>query len=270
MRISSALQGVAMVIALGVAGRALAFDVKSIKDDTPPAEAFKLGFDAYKQGNKTAAAEALGYAADKGITGAQWKLGRMYAEGDGVARDEYRAFTLFSEVVSHAEDEENNDESAPYVSNAYVRLGKYYRDGIADGKVKADPIRARQIFAYAASYFGDSEAQLNLARMYYKGEGGERDSLQAARWAKLSADKGNIGAQALLGHMLFEGEGVPRDAVRGLMFLSIARERADPSQTWIFDMQQQAVAVATETERRNAMALADDWFSKNGVARATN
>jgi TPR repeat protein len=259
-----------MVVALGVAGPAVAFDVKTIKDDTPPAEAFKLGFDAYKQGNKTAAAEALGYAAGKGVTGAQWKLGRMYAEGDGVARDEYKAFTLFSEVVSHAEDDENGATSAPYVSNAYVRLGKYYRDGIGDGKVKQDFGRARQIFTYAASYFGDSEAQLNLARMYYEGKGGDKDTLQAARWAKLAADKGNVGAQAFLGHLLFEGEGVPREPVQGLMLLSVARDRADPSQTWILDMQEQAIAVATETERRTAMALAEDWFTKNGIVRPTN
>jgi TPR repeat protein len=106
--------------------------------------------------------------------------------------------------------------------------------------------------------------------MYYEGLGGDRDPLQAARWAKLAADKGNVGAQALLGHLLFEGEGVPREPVRGLMFLSVARDRADPSQTWIFDMQEQAVAIATESERRTAMALAEDWFSKNGSVRPTN
>ena len=80
--------------------------------------------------------------------------------------------------------------------------------------------------------FGDADAQLNLARMYYEGEGGERDPLQAARWAKLAADKGNVGAQALLGHLLFEGEGVERQPVLGLMYLTVARDRARPTR-WI-------------------------------------
>ena len=41
-------------------------------------------------------------------------------------------------------------------------------------------------------------------------------------------------------------------------------ERAKPAQAWIFDMQEQAVSVATEDERRTAMALADDWITKYG------
>ena len=98
--------------------------------------------------------------------------------------------------------------------------------------------------------------------MYYAGEGGERDPVQAARWAKLAADKGNVGAQALLGHLLFEGDGVPRQPVLGLMYLTLARERAKPTDGWIFSAQEEAVSVATETERRTAMALADDWMKK--------
>jgi hypothetical protein len=270
MRISSALQGVVVAVALGMAGPALAFDIKNIKDDTPPAEAFKFGFDAYKSGDKQAAAEALGYAAEKGHSVAQWKLGRMYAEGDGIKRDDYKAFELFKEVADAHADDSPSEPGAPFVSSSFVALGTYYRDGIPNTDIKPDLSRARQIFTYAASYFGDPEAQLNLARMYYEGQGGTRDPLQAARWAKLSADKGNVGAQALLGHLLFEGEGVERQPVLGLMFMSVARDRADPSQTWIFDMQEQAVALASESERRTAMSLAEDWLSKNGGNRPTN
>jgi TPR repeat protein len=93
--------------------------------------------------------------------------------------------------------------------------------------------------------------------------GGDRDPLQAARWATLAADKGNVGAQALLGHLLFEGDGVKREPVVGLMFLSVARERADPSQRWVYEMQEEALSVASESERRTAMALAEDWMEKN-------
>jgi TPR repeat protein len=64
--------------------------------------------------------------------------------------------------------------------------------------VRANPALARQYFTYAASYFGDALAQLQLARMYYSGEGGDRDLIHAARWANLSADKGNGEAKALL------------------------------------------------------------------------
>jgi exopolysaccharide production negative regulator len=262
MRISSAARPVILFAALGLAGQAFAFDPTNPSPDASPAEAFRYGFDAYRQGDKVTAIEALGFAAEKGHPIAQWKLGRMYAEGDGTTRDDYKAFEYFSEIADAHADDNPSEPEARFVSNAFVALGNYYKNGIPDN-VEPDPNRARQMFNYAASYFGDADAQLNLARMYYDGEGGDRDPLQAARWAKLAADKGNIGAQALLGHLLFEGDGVKREPVVGLMFLTVARERAQPNQRWIFDMQEEALSLATENERRTAIALADDWIEKN-------
>ncbi|MBN9023284.1 MAG: sel1 repeat family protein [Rhizobiales bacterium] len=264
MRTCDVLRGVLASIAVfGLAGAAAAFDAKTMSAETEPVEALRYGLSSYKSGDKETAAEALGFAADKGNPIAQWKLGRMYAEGDGIARDDYKAFELFSEMAdAHAEDGPSQPNSR-FVANAFVALGGYYKDGIPNTDVKQDPVRARQIYAYAASYFGDPEAQVSLARMYYDGEGGERDPLQAARWAKLAADKGNVGGQALLGHLLFEGDGVPRQSVLGLMYLTIARERAKSSDSWVFDMQERALSIATENERRTAMALADDWLEAN-------
>jgi TPR repeat protein len=183
--------------ALG-AGTALAFEIKDLNAETPPAQAFTYGVDRYNNGDKTTAAEALDFAAQKGIAGAQWKLARMYADGDGVTRDDVKAFQLFSEVIANSNDDDSTDAAAaPYVSNAYVRLGNYYKSGIPNSKVKPDFSRARQAFTYAASLFGNSDAQLNLAKMYYNGQGGDRDLVQAAKWAKLSADKGNGEARDL-------------------------------------------------------------------------
>lgn len=259
----NAFGGVFLAVALGLAGQAAAFEINNMGADTPPGEALKFGLNSYKQGDKTTAFEALNFAAGKGHPIAQWKVGRMYAEGDGVAQDDLKAFEMFSEMADAHADEGPNEPNARFVSSAFVALGGYYRKGIPNTEVKADPGRAREFYTYAASYFGDAEAQLNLARMYANGEGGERDALQAARWAKLSADKGNVAAQALLGHLLFEGDGVERQPVLGLMYLSVARNRARPADKWIFELQEQAVSLATENERRTAMALAEDWLQKN-------
>jgi len=197
MRISSVLRSAVAVAALGVAPVA-AFEIKDLTAETPPAEAFTYGVTQYKSGDKLTAIEALNFAAEKGVAGAQWKLARMYAEGDGVAQDDAKAFELFSEVVSHsADDDFGGVQAAPYVSNAYVRIGTYLRQGIPNSKVKPDFGRARQAFTYGASFFGNADAQRNLARMYYSGEGGDRDLVQAAKWAKLSAGKGNPAAQQL-------------------------------------------------------------------------
>ena len=256
--------GVLLAVPAMLPRMALALDAKTLDKNATPVEAFRFGFNAYKQGDKEAAVEALTYAAEKGHAAAQWKLGRMYAEGDGLTKDDMKAFELFSEVADAHADDNPSGASARFVSNSFVALGLYYRDGIPNSTVTPDFFRARQMFAYAASYFGDSDAQLNLARMYYEGQGGERDPRQAVRWAKLAANKGNVGAQALLGHMLFEGEGVSREPVLGLMFLTVARDRSQPVDPWIQDMQEQAFSLATETERRTALAMADDWLNKNG------
>lgn len=197
MRISRAFSAAAFIATLGVAGPVVAFEIKDLSEKTPPAEVFSYGLNQYKSGDKQNAVEAFNFAAQKGVPGAQWKLGNMYAEGDGVPRDEYKAFELFSEVAAHANDEDNPPQSAPFVSNAFNRLGTYYRLGIPDTKVKPDYGLARQFYYNAASIFGNADAQLNLARMYLDGQGGDRDLIQAAKWANLAADKGNAEAKAL-------------------------------------------------------------------------
>ena len=48
-----------------------------------PFEAFRSGARALQAGEKEKALVSLEYAADQGVVAAQWKLGRMYAEGPG-------------------------------------------------------------------------------------------------------------------------------------------------------------------------------------------
>src|SRR5262245_35418008 len=49
-----------------------------------PQDAFRSGTHALRQGRTQQALMNLEYAAEQGIPGALWKLGRMYADGDGV------------------------------------------------------------------------------------------------------------------------------------------------------------------------------------------
>lgn len=196
MRISRTI--VIAAVAATLSAPVLAFEIKDLTAETPPGTAFSYGLQQYNSGDKLTAIEALSFAAGKGVTGAQWKLGNMYADGDGVARDDVKAFELFTDVVVNADEEDlNADRSAPYVSNAFVRLGTYYRDGIPGSKIKPDLSRARQLYYNAASMFGNADAQLNLARMAFEGAGGERDLVQAAKWANLAAEKGSPSAREL-------------------------------------------------------------------------
>src|SRR3984885_11583243 len=118
---------------------------------------------------------SLQYAAEGGHPIAQWKLGRMYADGNGVTQDDLRAFEYFSRIANaHAEDSPSAPEAA-IVANAFVEVGRYYLNGIPNSKIKSDPERAREMFSYAASYFGNADAQYDLARLYIDGSGTSRD-----------------------------------------------------------------------------------------------
>jgi uncharacterized protein len=190
----------------------------------------------------------------------QWKLGRMYAIGDGVAQDDLRAFEYFSGIANaHAEDSPSAPQAA-IVANAFVALGRYYLSGIPNSKIKPDSERAREMFSYAASYFGNADAQYDLARLYLKSAGSSRDDFRyGTRWLVLAAQKGQHQAQALLGQMLFNGDQLPRQTARGLMWLMLARDSAAPEETWIRDSYNKAVAKASDDDRAMALQMVERW-----------
>ncbi|WJR81583.1 tetratricopeptide repeat protein [Bradyrhizobium sp. NP1] len=203
---------------------------------------------------------ALQYAAEGGHPLAQWKLGRMYADGNGVVQDDLRAFDYFTKIASaHAEDSPWSPQSA-IVANAFVALGRYYLAGIPNSRVKADPDRAREMFSYAASYFGSADAQYDLARMYLKTPDASRDDFtNGARWLGRAAQKGQHQAQALLGQMLFNGDRLPPQRARGLMWLTLARDGATTDEIWIKEAYNRAIQKASDDDRAMALKMLEQW-----------
>ena len=203
---------------------------------------------------------SLQYAAEGGHPVAQWKLGRMYAAGDGVTQDDVRAFEYFSRIANaHAEDSPSAPQAA-IVANAFVALGRYYLNGIPNSKIKADTERAREMFSYAASYFGNADAQYDLARLYLKTPDASREDFRyGARWLGLAAQKGQHQAQAMLGQMLFNGDRLPPQRARGLMWLTLARDNAAPDEAWIKESYNRAIAKASEDDRAMALQMLEHW-----------
>src|SRR5579864_8457087 len=200
----------------------------------------------------------LQYAADQGHTAAQWKLGRMYADGDGVAQSDLRAFEYFSAIANSHADEPPGTAQARIVANAFVALGRYYLTGIPNSTIKPDVARAREMFDYAASYFADADAQYQLGRLYL--DSTPSDAHKAARWFQLSATKGDCRAEAVLGDMLFRGQHVPRQAARGLMWLTLGRDCAGPEDAWIKPLYDNAFHRASDDERAMALVYLEDWL----------
>jgi TPR repeat protein len=203
---------------------------------------------------------SLQYAAEQGHPAAQWQLGNMFARGEGVPRDDVKAFEYFSRIADDHADEPPTSPQARIAASAFVALGCYYLDGIPNSHVRPDPEEARNRFFYAASYFGDAEAQYHLARMMLDGLGGARAPQQAIKWLGLSAAKGNSSAQAVLGRILFEGSLVRRQGARGLMWLSLARDGASPEETWIVDLWDSALKQANDDERAMAAKYIEEWM----------
>jgi len=260
--------GFAMATALPAAiTPATAFDIKKAeKDGASPVDAFRAGTRFYYAGKKTEALSAFNFAAEKGHAGSQFALARMYARGEGVSRDDLKAFEYYRQVARHSGGTYSpGSKQARFIAKAYVAIGGYYMTGIGDSDIRPDVAKARDIFRYAASYFGDPEAQFLLARLYWNGKDAESDPALATRWFLSSARKGHLHAQATLGQALFYGEkNLERRPAHGLMWLSIARMRAKrPKDDWIFDAQERAFGLANEKQRRKAMKFAKKWVREH-------
>lgn len=211
---------------------------------------------AYRTGDKTTAVKQFEIVAGQGHAPAHWKLARMYAEGDGVEKDDAKAFRHYSMICNDNAEIPPSSPEARFVASSFVALGDYYLTGIANSPVKADPTRSRDFYTYAATYFGDPEAQFKLAGLHLDGIGGAADVKQAIRWLNLSAEKGFRSSQARLGALLFDGKGGARQKARGLMWLSLASEGADPEKDqWVIALHQDAFEQASDTDRIAAEAF---------------
>lgn len=240
-------------------------------EKTTASEAFNMARNLYRRGEKTEAMNVLQFAANQGHIGARWMIGRMYARGEGVAADDYKAFEYFRDIVSGAnvgdmDDTAESRQNAAYISHALVQLGSYYREGIPGSNVKPNPQLAISLYSRAAYNFGDPSAQFNLAMMYVEGNGVPKDPKRALQLFHNAAKKGHGPSRALLGHMMFKGEVGKRQPEIGLAWMAMARQSAEQSgeadAQWIIDLHEKALAESSEDERKGATGFLDRFFKR--------
>lgn len=254
-----------LVVADAETASAMTGDAQPVAHGDPlnltPENALRFGVRAYLAGNISDALRALEMAATDGSAIALWKLGKMYAEGDGVVEDDRKAFDYFSRIAdAHAEDNPRSPFAGVF-ANAFVQLGQYHLNGIDDHGTLQDERRALSLFRHAATYFGDAEAQYNLARLYLAGETVDRDPMTAARWLALAAEEDHIAAQALLGDMLVTGIDIPQNRVEGFKWLLVAGERAGPAlRDWVLALMHKAGGMVSDDERQRAELRAEQWL----------
>ena len=232
--------------------------------DAPPfvsaTDAYRAGIAELKAGDTNAALPALEYAAEHGVLGAQLKLARIYASGNGVNKDNGKAFYFYRQIANQRADISPMSPVSKYVAEAFVALGEYYVDGIPSAQVPEDPVRAANLFRHAASYFGDADAQYQLARLYLDGDGVEKNVGLAINWLATAAKKQHAEAQATLGELLWRGsDDVRQRRARGLALIMLAHENAKASgkePKWIEDLYvetQGATSAAMRKEAQNLM-----------------
>ena len=153
-------------------------------------------------------------AAEQGLAAAQFGLGLMYANGKGVPKDDAEAVRWYRLAAEQG------------YAAAQSNLGLMYANG--EGVPEDDAEAARWVRLAAEQ--GTATAQLNLGLMYASGEGVPKDDAEAMRWYRLAAEQGNnADAQVLLGVMYANGEGVPEDDVTAYAWLNIAAAQGQSS-----------------------------------------
>lgn len=150
---------------------------------------------------------AIRKAAKAGNPEAQFRLGVMYGNGDGVGLDYEQALAWFGKAAAQGHE------------NALITLAWMYANGAG---VDADEDRARELYLKAAEH-GSAKAQYVVATMYRFAQYGVRkDIAEAVHWYLKAADQGMATAQFALGKMLMEGKGVEQDDAAALQWLSLA------------------------------------------------
>ena len=166
-----------------------------------PEAQFKLGW-MYEEGqgvnqSNIEAVKWYRQAAGQDYPEAQLKLGWMYEEGQGVNQSNIEATKWYRQAA---------DQGYP---EAQFKLGWMYEEGQG---VNQNSIEAAKWYRQAADQ-GHAKSQFILGWMYTKGQGVARNDIEAAKWYRQAADQGHLEAQLNLGWMYEEGQGVARNDI---------------------------------------------------------
>jgi uncharacterized protein len=205
----------------------------------------------------------------KGDLPAQIELGRRLAQGQGVKKDEAKAARYFQDAISQAGEVGARDKRGPLVATAFRYLAQFHRRGVREANITANPAYSFDLLHHAASFFGDPQAQFELAKLLIAGDGVSKNTRAAAQWLLIASRKGHAPSQALLGDMLWHGNGVKRVPGDGLGLLAIARRNAAPEdRAWVSKMFEAARAEALPIEilEANAFIVQESSASHFGAA----
>jgi TPR repeat protein len=177
-------------------------------------------------------------AAEQGDALAQYNLGLMYGNGEGVLQNQNEAINWYRKAAAQGQKDarqyldglniaqpaiqtgvaptaQKAEQSLPEIRKAAEQgnAADQFKRGLAYERgegVPQDKKEAARLYRLAAEQ-GYALAQLYLGWAYEYRDGVPRDMKEAARLYRLAADQGNADAQNALGRAYSNGEGVPQD-----------------------------------------------------------
>lgn len=162
----------------------------------------------------TTVASEMHAAADHPDAETHFQLARKLLAGDGVPKDEKKAFDLMKAAADQGH------------ADAIGGLGYFYSIGLV---VPKDDMLAIEWFRKGAEK-GSAKSQLNLGKMLLEGKAGaavdaESSRVQGLQWIAKSADQGLSEAQLSYGKVLYFGDhGQPQDYKKAMIYLKPAAE----------------------------------------------
>jgi TPR repeat protein/serine/threonine protein kinase len=175
------------------------------------AETMAEGVLALQQGDYQRAWAILTPLAESGDAEAQVYIGRLYAEGGGIAKDETKAVRWYRKAA------EQGDARGQFL------LGVAYANGEGIAKDEAEAVR----WYRKAAEQGDDGGQVNLGVAYANGEGVAKNEAEAVRWYRKAAEQGVARGQVNLGNAYAHGRGVTRDQTEAIRWYRKAAEQGD-------------------------------------------
>src|SRR5207342_2238803 len=142
-----------LIAALALTTMATPLAVGHAEDASPfvsATAAYRQGVAELNSGETEEALPALEYAAESGVLGAQLKLARIYATGNGVKKDDAKAFYFYRQIANQRADISPVSPVSKYVAESLVALGDYYLKGIPSAGLLQDPSRAANLYRHAA------------------------------------------------------------------------------------------------------------------------
>ncbi len=261
MRIS---RGVVVAALIAVGGAASA-------QQTSTQASLEAGLAAFRSGQSETAIPALTEAAARGDENtkffAEFYLARIYSESAGGIANHPKAFVLYRKLADeNAEVDPAENQRAAFVAKALIALAGYTRSGLREIDLPPNPRRAIDYLYHAANYFGDKEAQLELAKVYVGPDASKDDARRGMHYLSTLSEESNPSAQAVLAEMFWRGNHVRRDEQRALALITMAVENAPAhDRMWIEEIYHSVFCGTSQGTRQVAEGFVARW--RNFFAR---